>query len=540
MTEIKKINGRPVIDYMARDYDSLLRSMRELIPEKLPEWTDYESEADFGNVLLQLFAHMGDILSYYQDRVANEGFLGTAQTRRSITHHLRLIGYKLATAAPASTQLNLFVPADCDERITISKGDAFATKSQKDRPSVRFEYTRETPLIIDCDALPVDPVTNKKYYGQLEPTPDHGFVKGVPVEEGRLVRDEIVGESDGTPNQSFPLAHPGLILRSLGESQAIHRDIVLITELAGEIEEWTLRESMAFSREEQPDFAVEIDGQDQATLIFGDGAFGAIPPRGARVTATYRVGGGRHGNVAADTITTIADAPQLALVGAQVTNPQPATGGAERESIEHAVQHAPQVFRSGKRAVTADDYKALALDFRGVGKVRAEAAGWNTVHLYVAPEGGGHVSDVLRANLLAYFEDKRPVTTLVEIEDVDYVKIYVTAEIWVESYYAPEQVKEQVQDAAGGLLAFENVDFGQPIYLSKFYEAIEAIDGVAAVNISEFRREGQASRVEERGLIKLDANEVARVSGTFPGDPDDESRYVDGLRVDIVLEKGEV
>ncbi|NIN94975.1 MAG: t4-like baseplate wedge, partial [Anaerolineae bacterium] len=59
-------------------YDSLLRSMWELIPEKLPEWTDYESEADFGNVLLQLFAHMGDILSYYQDRVANESFLGTA------------------------------------------------------------------------------------------------------------------------------------------------------------------------------------------------------------------------------------------------------------------------------------------------------------------------------------------------------------------------------------------------------------------------------------------------------------------------------
>ena len=52
-------------------------------------------------MLLQLFAHMGDILSYYQDRVANESFLGTAQTRRSVIEHLRLIGYKLATAAPA-------------------------------------------------------------------------------------------------------------------------------------------------------------------------------------------------------------------------------------------------------------------------------------------------------------------------------------------------------------------------------------------------------------------------------------------------------
>ena len=31
------------VDYMARDYDSFLQSMRSLIPEKLPEWTDYES-----------------------------------------------------------------------------------------------------------------------------------------------------------------------------------------------------------------------------------------------------------------------------------------------------------------------------------------------------------------------------------------------------------------------------------------------------------------------------------------------------------------
>ena len=85
MAEIKQVNGQAIVDYMARDYDSLLRSMRSLIPYKLPEWTDFESEADFGNVLLQLFAHLGDILSYYQDRVANESFLSTAQTAPSCT-----------------------------------------------------------------------------------------------------------------------------------------------------------------------------------------------------------------------------------------------------------------------------------------------------------------------------------------------------------------------------------------------------------------------------------------------------------------------
>src|SRR5262252_8449955 len=122
MAEIKNVDGRPVIDYMARDYASFLQSMRALIPEKLPQWTDYESDADFGNVLLQLFAHMGDILSYYQDRVANESFLGTARTRRSVIQHLRLIGYKLGTAVPAAASLQVTVPAAVNAVVTVARG----------------------------------------------------------------------------------------------------------------------------------------------------------------------------------------------------------------------------------------------------------------------------------------------------------------------------------------------------------------------------------------------------------------------------------
>ena len=526
MAEIKKVDGRPIIDYMARDYDSLLQSMRELIPEKLPKWTDYESEADFGNVLLQLFAHMGDILSYYQDRIANESFLGTAQTRRSIIHHLRLIGYKLSTAAPAAAKLTIWVPKSWSKKIVISKGDAFATKSEKDRPSVRFEYTGEQPFIIDFG--------NPRHYdseGDLKVShrdlDDPDADRRLPVEEGHLVRDQVLGVSEGRPNQRFRLPHRGLILRSLG-SDAFRTDVILT--VGDDPEPWHLRETLAFSRAEQRDYTVDIDEEGQATIIFGDGALGAIPPKGARIQATYRVGGGRHGNVPAGAIDTIADAPQLTPVGgAGVLNLEPASGGEEQESIDHAVRHAPGVFRSHGRAVTRKDYEDLALKFGGVGKVRAQPTNWNTVTLCVAPEGGGYISDVLIANLLAYFEDKRPVTTLIEIEDVSYVKIYVTAEIGVERYYDTATVIEQVLAAAGALVAFENVDFGQTFYLSKFYEAIEAISGVAWVTISEFgRRQGD---LDAEGKIQLAPHEIARVPGTLPDDPDDDSAYGKGIRV---------
>jgi hypothetical protein len=515
VAELTNDQRRAVIDYMARDYDSFLDAMRKLVPDKLPEWQGHSSESDFGNVLLQLFAHMGDILSYYQDRVANESFLGTAQTRRSIIEHLGLIGYRLATAAPAAARVQLSFPATAAGTVSVQRGFAFATKSQKERPSVRFEYLGPT-LSIDVSALPIDPASGRK----IAPT-------AIPVEEGRLYRGEILGVSDGSPNQRYRLAHERLILRSQGS--AANRDVVLTTDIGGLVTEWALQESLAFSRAGQTDYTVEIDADDNADIVFGDGSFGAIPAVGSTIRVDYRVGGGGPGNVPARSIQTIIEAPALVLAGAQVSNLEPATGGAERESIERAVRQAPQVFRSLKRAVTAADYEALARQFNGVGKVRAERGNWNTVNLFVAPEGGGRVSDVLRANLLAYFDDKRPISTIIEIQDVDYVKVYVAAHVELESYYSRAEKAEEVRRAGANLLAFANVDFKDEIFLSKFYEAIEATRGVKFVNVYDFRREETPGpSVDPTGKLVFGPNEIPKI----PDEPGDEP-YAGGMKVDV-------
>ena len=521
MAKIVQVNGTQVVDYMARDYESLLAAMYAQIPSKLPQWKDFSNEADFGNVMLELFAHMGDILSYYQDRVANESFLGTARTRRSVIEHLRLIGYKLATAVPAAASLSVTVPGAVNAVVTINQGDAFATKSQKTKPSIRFEYSREAPLAIDFGPIAPDPVTGRKTF------------VGLPVEEGRLIKSETIGTSDGSLNQSYSLAHTGLILRPIGAARAAGRDVVLLTQLGAVITTWTQQDTLAFSRASQNDYIIEIDDNDAATVIFGDGAFGAIPSNGSQILATYRVGGGPLGNTPAGTIQTIVGAPQLALLGAQVTNAVAATGGADRESIDHAVQHAPAVFRSLKRAVTSADYEALALSFKGVAKVQAKATGWNTVTLYVAPEGGGNVSDVLEANLKSYFEDKRMLSQIIEVSDVKYIPVFVKAEIGVESYYLRSEVLANVQKAAAALLAFDNVDFGQTIYLSKFYEVTERVPGVRFVNIKEFGRDKSTLAVEPSGKIKFESNEVPIVPANIPAN----AAYVTGIQV-VVTDQG--
>lgn len=482
-------------DYRARDSAALLEAMRQRIAQVLPEWTGHESQADVGAVLLEMFAHMGDVLGYYIDAAANESFLTTAQTRRAVIDHLRLIGYRLATAAPASASLTLTIPAPCAGPVTIRRGDAFTTPSAGGSPSVRFEYARVDDLVIDCADF--DPV-------------DGGALRArttIPVSEGRLVRDDVLGSSDGTAGQRFALTRSGLILRAAGAGPASTPDLEVVSESGGVLTPWHVRDTLAFSGPDDHDVVAEIDADDRTVVVFGD----VVPSAGAQVRATYRVGGGRHGNVAPGTIRTIAAAPDLVLLGASVVNQTPATGGAERESIEHASAAAPTVFRSLGRAVTAADYEALASSFAGVGKVRAQARGWNTVVLSVAPEGGGSVSDVLAGDLIAFFEDKRPLSTRIEVRDVTYVPVFVTAQLDVEAYHPQASVVEQVRAALAGLLEFSAVDFGEVVYLSKLYEAAEAVPGVAGVNIAEFAVPGQAVPVHPEGKLVLGPQQLPRV-----------------------------
>lgn len=491
-------------DYRARDAAALLGAMKQRIPGLLPEWTGYDSETDVGTVLLELFAHVGDVLGYYIDAAANESFLTTAQTRTAVIDHLRLIGYRLATAAPAATTLTLTIPDPCPGPVTIRRGDAFITPSTADTPSVRFEYPRADDLVIECaDFVPAGPGTLRSSVP-------------IPVAEGRLVADDVLGHSDGTTGQRFALTRTGLILRAEGAGSAGTPDLEVVSESGGVRTPWQVRDTLAFSGPADHDVATLIDAEDRALVVFGT----VVPPAGAQVRATYRVGGGRHGNVAPGTIRTIAAAPDLVLLGASVTNDAAATGGAPRESIEHAAAAAPAVFRSLGRAVTAADYEAIASSFAGVGKVRAQARGWNVVVLYVAPEGGGAVSDVLAADLIAFFEDKRPLSTRIEVRDVSYVPVFITAQLDVAPYHSRATVTEQVRVALAALLQFSAVDFGEVVYLSKLYEAAEAVPGVAGLNLAEFRVPGQASPVHPEGKLVLGPQQVPRVPL-----PDDFARH---------------
>jgi len=520
MATINVRDNQQVIDYLARDYSSFRSALVGLIPAKVPEWTD-RSEADFGIVLIELFSYMADILSYYQDRIANEAFLNTAQERRSVIDHLQLIGYELQGAAPASARLSVIVSNDRNGTVEIRTGDQFSTSTTKDRRSVTFEYVDEKPLLIDLSQIPLDSALKD------DGSPLKGFKEQpaiIPVREGKTIVNEVIGVSDGTPNQRYALAQPSVLRNSIqivtdtnppGPPWRLTKNLVLTApaytqeQLAALEQQGRIASTLAFSRSPDRDFAIATDENEVTTIIFGDGQYGEIPPVGAPILATYRTGGGAIGNVGAGQITIVNKSPQLQLLGAKVVNRVAASGGAERESIAQAVKFAPTVFSSMQRAVTADDYVAQALLFPGVSKARAQVANWNFINLYIAPTGDGEIpSDILKRDLLTFFEDKRMLTLFIQINNPDYVQVQITAAITALPFFKNNDVLASARAAVQNLLKFENVDFKQILYLSDIYKALEAVAGVSNVFVSRFQRADVVTDLPTDGRVLMGDNEI--------------------------------
>ena len=105
----------PEIDYLAKDYASFRRLMLDRMSVVLPGWQD-RNPADLGIALVELLAYVGDHLSYFQDAVGTEAYLGTALKRISLRRHARLLDYAMHDGSSARTWICVEVrksgPAD--------------------------------------------------------------------------------------------------------------------------------------------------------------------------------------------------------------------------------------------------------------------------------------------------------------------------------------------------------------------------------------------------------------------------------------------
>jgi hypothetical protein len=248
-----------------------------------------------------------------------------------------------------------------------------------------------------------------------------------------------------------------------------------------------------------PVFVPEIEADGAAYLLFGDGINGKRPEPGSLFSAVYRVGNGTSGNVARDAISLI-DGGGLPAGVAGVTNPLPASGGLDPESVDHVRQSAPVAFRAQERAVTAADYQTLAMRYPGVQRAAATlrwTGSWHTVFLTVERTRQARLDTNFITGLKAYLDGYRMAGVDLDVEDGIRVSLLLKMEVCVRPDYVAADVRQALlsifnadvqPDGSPGWFSPARLDLGQPIFLSPLVAAAQAVDGVTSVRIPRFAR----------------------------------------------------
>jgi len=113
----------PLIDYLSKDYASFRRLMLDRLSVILPEWQE-RNPSDLGIAVVETLAYAGDHLSYRQDAVATEAYLGTARQRASVRRHARLLDYPMHDGANARVWVQISTTAD----VTLAARTTLLTK----------------------------------------------------------------------------------------------------------------------------------------------------------------------------------------------------------------------------------------------------------------------------------------------------------------------------------------------------------------------------------------------------------------------------
>jgi hypothetical protein len=357
------------------------------------------------------------------------------------------------------------------------------------------------------------------------------------VTQGETVKDEVLGSSDGSPLQSYPLKkQPLTYLPSTDPQSEAAVNSTLLVVVNGV--QWTEKPTLLDSGPAAQEFTATQDDSGRTTVSFGDGANGMRPPTGSNnIRARYRVGLGSSGNVPSGGVQQLLDS----LAGLQqVSNPQPTIGGADPESLAKIRSNAPASVRTFDRAVSMEDYAALVRTFPGIAKANARwvlfdenlmALAHPYIQLTVAATGETPISQgTFLGQLRSFLDQRRDPNVPLRIRDFTRIFVDFAVAVDLDDRVPRQATFARVQaalnpglnpDGTAGYFAVDRLDFGESLHLSAIYALIQNISGVKDANITTFRRMDQdaSDPTIVRSDILIGPTEIA-VIGNDPNHPE--------------------
>lgn len=337
------------------------------------------------------------------------------------------------------------------------------------------------------------------------------LLNGVEAEQRvPVLRDRVLGSSDGTSGQTFSLRTSileGVAVWIRESDQSTEKEArrleqesqaVVTREHDGCWVQWEEQRNFFRSGPNDRHFTADLDW---GTLRFGDGIHGKIPPaasRGENIRAHYELTQGSRGNVGAQTITVM----ETSLPGVQgVTNFYPAAGGCDRETMEMIKERGPWEIKHGDRAVTTEDFEHLAKKASAlVGPAHCYEQN-GLICVVIVPNDPGDkplpnrwlVEEVTR-----YLEARRLINTRIKVLGPLYESIDVRVDLVLDPLFVARfaEIKSQAETRLRGFvhpvngLKGSGWPLGRTVHLSELYYRLEDLDGVDHVGALKMARSG--------------------------------------------------
>ena len=167
------VREEPELDYLAKDFNSFRQLMLDRLALIAPEWTE-RNPSDLGVTLVEWLAYAGDYLSYRQDAVGTEAYLGTARQRVSIRRHARLLDYPMHEGcnARAWVQVRLNDGAPADGVILPGNQALLETDTGKVAAETCFSTDAGVKLVLATDAEGLRRILDSRGPEVFEPLTD--------------------------------------------------------------------------------------------------------------------------------------------------------------------------------------------------------------------------------------------------------------------------------------------------------------------------------------------------------------------------------
>ena len=513
-------NNLPLqIDYTSRDYESLKADLVKLINLKTNLGWTADNPSDIGTALLESFAYMGDIMSYYIDRVANELNVDTATRRKTLVNLGKLFGYRASGPTPANIALKFTNISTKTLDLPIGT-QVLAALSSGDFREIYFETTQAA-----LQLAPGGTVTLTAREGKTVNTDRPDLIS--PVTNKPLPTN--LGISVGSGNQSFRLF----------DTDVVDNSIYVYVGQGVAFTSWSFVDSLLDSGPSALVFTTSIDESGYTYIEFGDGVNGAIPPAGQVISALYKTSAGVSGNVAIGAVSEVTFIPgnnvPEATTYLSVTNDSASYGGANGDNNTQLRQKVKAAISARRRAITLQDYESLTLLVPQVGKVKAVAGTFSSITLYIQSQDDGTVTpgivsglptsswNSIATNVVSYLADKIQIGTSITTQYPTYTPIYVTLTVTAKSNYKNLDISRAIRAAfinPGGLMAYENTTFGKDVAYSSVISTAQSIPGVESVIVNKLNTDNSASapvtgiQIPDNQIATLPtANLIINVSG---------------------------